>query len=352
MDASSKDRLNYATEAIEFLKESIRILRQDTYPLDAHRFVINMLSQATKFMLPDDGELYDDEEYTSDNIDVMRLPYSICALEYTAGNKPSDPEDHKSGRERCDKHISIAFDPHRLPQPLKEELLKTLDKPNLDDISSNSIAVIALYAFNENRSVIRGSEWSFASGVAFIDAENPFYESSPIRLVDAKFSFFQRNYEYDIRNGMPPEFGRMALSDNTQGAVKAALHFATAMSCSNVSTETLKPPPLVNKKRLSKGKAPLFEYHVLNLDVVHQDTHAHGSGALDFSDSAEISGGGSHASPRQHLRRGHMRRLGEKHGNKVIWVNATVVGKSHKGVIEKSYELDAPRPARRSGMRI
>jgi len=349
MAASSNDRLNYATEAIEFLKEEDRILRRDSYPFAAHRFIINMLGEATKFMLPDNGGLYEDEEYTDVSVDVLRLPYPICALEYASDDKLYDPD---GGLERCDKHISIAFDPKRLPPPLKAEFFRTLDRNELDAIPNNSIAIIALYAFNESKSAIRGSEWAYASGVVFLDADKPFLPSMPTRLVDARACFFVENFNSEVRNGKSPYLVKMAFKGNTQDDVKTTLHFATAMSCSNVSTEKLTPPPLVNKKRLSKGKAPLFEYHVLNLDVVHQDAHAHSSGALDFSDSAEISGGGSHASPRQHLRRGHMRRLGEKHGNKVIWVNATVVGKSHKGVIEKSYELEAPKAARRAGMRM
>ena len=46
---------------------------------------------------------------------------------------------------------------------------------------------------------------------------------------------------------------------------------------------------------------------------------------------------GTHESPRQHLRRGHIRRL--ESGN--IWVNACVVGNSEKGVIKKSYNVAA-----------
>ncbi|MEO3722889.1 hypothetical protein, partial [Lacticaseibacillus paracasei] len=46
---------------------------------------------------------------------------------------------------------------------------------------------------------------------------------------------------------------------------------------------------------------------------------------------------GTHESPRQHLRRGHIRRL--ESGN--IWVNACVVGSSEKGVIKKSYNVAA-----------
>jgi hypothetical protein len=45
--------------------------------------------------------------------------------------------------------------------------------------------------------------------------------------------------------------------------------------------------------------------------------------------------GGTHASPRVHLRRGHIRRLPGKN----IWVNATIVGNSDLGVVIKDYSV-------------
>ena len=46
--------------------------------------------------------------------------------------------------------------------------------------------------------------------------------------------------------------------------------------------------------------------------------------------------GGNHASPRMHLRRGHLRRL----PNKVVWVKEAMVNaKSQIGVVDKDYCL-------------
>jgi hypothetical protein len=100
--------------------------------------------------------------------------------------------------------------------------------------------------------------------------------------------------------------------------------FLTALSCRNIEqTITQKCDPALNARRINKGKLPLYEERILTIKV-----------------NAKQSTGtrtGTHESPRQHLRRGHIRRL--ESGN--IWVNACVVGSSEKGVIKKCYNVAA-----------
>lgn len=96
-----------------------------------------------------------------------------------------------------------------------------------------------------------------------------------------------------------------------------------ALQCSNVSTATLAAPAALNKKRIAKGKLPFVEYKVLTVNGVH---------------SSVPPQGGHHASPRQHLRRGHIRRI---YGNRTVWVNQCLVGNPNKGFIVKDYRVKA-----------
>ena len=77
------------------------------------------------------------------------------------------------------------------------------------------------------------------------------------------------------------------------------------------------------KKREAKGKVPFFTYKVLTLKPSKRSS---GEGL-----------GGTHASPRVHLRRGHIRRLPDKR----IWVNGCVVGDKSKGMVVKDYAVPA-----------
>jgi hypothetical protein len=104
---------------------------------------------------------------------------------------------------------------------------------------------------------------------------------------------------------------------------RAILSLIEILSCRNVTTETISAPIALNKKREGKGKVPLFEYKILLLDM-----------AAEHSNGADTSGG-THASPRIHLRRGHIRRL----PNKLVWVNASVVGNRKTGIVVKDYTI-------------
>jgi hypothetical protein len=111
----------------------------------------------------------------------------------------------------------------------------------------------------------------------------------------------------------------------------ALLSFLNALACSNVHIDKL-PARKTNKKR--RGLA-FDEYHVLMIDV---PGHANGHRCLGVE---------SGRSPREHLRRGHIRRL---QSGARIWVNAAVVnaGKGLRGV-SKDYAVRAPSNAKVTG---
>jgi hypothetical protein len=108
------------------------------------------------------------------------------------------------------------------------------------------------------------------------------------------------------------------------------MEFLAALSCSNVSETTLpRPNPLsIAGRQATKGRVPLYETKVLTIAPVEAP--------------ATSARGGTHNSPRAHLRRGHIRRLAS---GKSVWVNATVVGKKELGLIYKSYNVaEMPTP--------
>jgi hypothetical protein len=97
------------------------------------------------------------------------------------------------------------------------------------------------------------------------------------------------------------------------------MSFLNALSCSNVRAERV-------AARRSKVKAalPFDEYHALTV------------GGCGITSTGATTGG--HRSPREHLRRGHIRRY--ESGLKV-WVNATVVNAGVGGKVTKDYRVAA-----------
>ena len=95
-----------------------------------------------------------------------------------------------------------------------------------------------------------------------------------------------------------------------------------ALSCRNVSTAIYQAASPVNARRINSGKTPILETKML---VINSNATLSGTS----------NGGGPHGTHRQHLRRGHIRRL--ESGN--IWVNSCVVGDAAKGKISKTYAV-------------
>lgn len=93
------------------------------------------------------------------------------------------------------------------------------------------------------------------------------------------------------------------------------------LQCKNVHLEQSRP----KKGGKVKSALPFDSYHVLMIDSPAQA----GSGTPT----------GGHRSPREHLRRGHIRRLAD---SRRVWVNATVVAAGRgAGVVTKDYALRA-----------
>jgi hypothetical protein len=79
----------------------------------------------------------------------------------------------------------------------------------------------------------------------------------------------------------------------------------------------------VNRKRINKGKKPLVEFRLITIDGKKKElpTTPHGT----------------HASPRQHWRRGHWRTM--KKSGKKVWVDPMLVGDEENGKIIKDYAV-------------
>lgn len=101
--------------------------------------------------------------------------------------------------------------------------------------------------------------------------------------------------------------------------VTGVRRFVSIINCKNVHLMENSPPSKLQKKRAKKGKTPLFSYWTL---------HLRGRG----ENGEEM--GGTHESPRVHLRRGHPRQYAP---GKWTWVQPCVVGNPERGMVHKDY---------------
>lgn len=107
----------------------------------------------------------------------------------------------------------------------------------------------------------------------------------------------------------------------------ALMSFLNALACCNVHVQRSEPKKAGKK---IKSALPFDTYHYLTIDVAG---HVPGAGTAS----------GAHRSPREHLRRGHIRRLAD---GRRIWVNATVVAAGRgAGVVTKDYRFAQQKQA-------
>lgn len=112
--------------------------------------------------------------------------------------------------------------------------------------------------------------------------------------------------------------------DMNQRSIQAQicyLHlFLTAMNCTNITKREHSTPEKLQKARVKRGKKPLFSYWTLEIDLPKRTTEQTGAG-------------GTHAAPRLHLCRGHMK----KRKTGYFWWQPHVRGDKKSGMVQKDY---------------
>jgi len=150
-------------------------------------------------------------------------------------------------------------------------------------------------------------------GGGFYEIENALYENGQWKCHPHASRFVQ---------SLRLQIGENVLKPNLAYVSK----FLSLLNCKNIGRVETKPSDDHQRRRRKQGRVPLFSYWTL---VLKPTAPAKSKGQGD-----------SHASPRLHLRRGHIRRLSE---DRHVWVQACVVGNKERGIVHKDYAM--PRAA-------
>jgi hypothetical protein len=334
--------LNYSAHAIEDMLELETTTLRNSAPESARVFrrLIDMLQHCVKFILPNGCNLIDPEELRQAHLDLTRLPFRCVVLEAPWEKEDGIEQVGEFQQTPATKRIALCWE----ASP-EYELL-----PNLNSIlhafPEGGVFILPIYWGPEFR------RWTVALGGTFLPYENTVQDmniekSLPASriahaaaieagLVKPKAKEFRAEPFYLL-----PEFYERTLAmyggnrekafaqimldsrDETMMLVQAC----SVINCANVQTADINTPAALNKKRQAKGKQPFFSYKILQLTDDRQEPE-------------RGPGGGSHASPRMHLRRGHLRRL----PNKVVWVRPSMVSAgSEAGVVSKDYAVRTKR---------
>ena len=294
---------NYAAQAAASLRfqagEIVKLTDHQSIRTDA--FVLskmaNDIEDSVHFAMPDGGKIFDDQLRGIQG-KTIRLPFPAITIECFF---PDGGEHLDHTRVAVKKRLVFARN------------VKTKSGPAIDfhvfccHENGAWVAMTILLSIPFETAIPKQDQ--FPKGLLGLDAEYNVWLPGLYRLT----------YEKD-----PNEKFEGAIQD-VLGDVLWSLELLEALSCSNVSHQPIEAiDPRKNAKRIKAGKLPIYETRILTIEA-------------GKSTQSSQSHGGTHASPRQHLRRGHIRRLADKN----IWVNSCVVGKAETGVIEKQYHVRA-----------
>lgn len=334
--------LNYSSHAIEDLEITNSIFKEMGFEhsRDSLQNIIEMLKTSVKFILPNCGEVLLDstENLKQSHLDFMRLPFPIVTFEipWDKKNQEADQYDGFLPQGTAKRRIALCWDMNSTIEPIIG-LKKTYE----DFYPEGGIFILPIYCIDSV------GKWEMSMGGIFVPYNNKLnlYDESVVTpaskvfhdvLKDAsKLLKKTENMKAEPFQILPEVFHKTVsqLGSQTKALAqifldssdeaKAVIQACCSINCTNVGLADIEASKKLNKKREEKGKQPFFSYKVLQLNEFKKTKNRE-------------SLGGTHSSPRTHLRRGHLREVEDK----LIWVRPAIVNPvSSKGIVEKDYRV-------------
>jgi hypothetical protein len=337
--------VNYCSHAIEDLKETVKGARARGLTGMAGNLetVIQMLSKAPKFLLPNCADLINFSHVRETHLDLLRLPYPVTVFEapwrkddvILGATVAGVPESLSTRRialcwEMTDDHMPV--------RGLREIAMFREHYPE------GGVFIYPIYYSDELKT------WNPGSGGTFVPKDFRIPEGhTPTRMTQMMleamghagrlhrdavqhfaepFVLLEEMFEVMVAECRGDTDAALArLTYDASDEVRMAIQACAVLNCANVGTIDVHPKSAMNARRLATRRAPFFTYKVLQL----------ASGRVTGGEP----GSGSHSAPRTHLRRGHIRRL----ENKVTWVRPAIVNAgSERGAVMKDYRISVDRP--------
>jgi hypothetical protein len=320
---------NYAAQAEKGLLE-YRNMLDDEFIVD--KSLLNAfsagISRAVHFALPDGGSIFDDDLRGIAGARV-RLPFPEITIEYYTAPE-LQKESKEFATEIVTKRVIYAFEISK--GDLDRSSLshdKTIAQMFRDDeevqimifsaffMNSRWVPCLSCWLMPESWDNIKDTE-NFPVDIRLVDCHDKSKMTGSLRMLCPGLCD-------ELASQIGADEAFKYLAHDIAGEVRAVLELIEALSCSNVNHESLEAVDVrKNEKRRKAGKLPIYETRFLTIDPLKS---AGGKG----KSSAHADRNG----PRQHLRRGHIRRLPDKN----IWVNSCVVGSISNGRVDKSYRV-------------
>lgn len=281
---------NYAAQAEKSLLLQSKKIKNGDFEKRVITSVANRIKESVKFALPRQGLIFNDELKSIKDISI-NLPFDNICLEF-------------------DKYAFYGDDDNKKIEYRTENIVLAYN----DNDNGNNIICISCCDRLCVDSINHYGDWELSPILMTIDSTKDWFNMKGISVME----WIPRKMENKDTEQKSNEY------EFIQSQAYHFFEFIEALSCTNVEQTIHQQASLNNAQRIKSHKLPIYETKVLTIKASEKSAS---NGKIGYT--------GTHASPRQHLRRGHIRRL--ENGN--IWVNSCVVGDKEKGVIKKSYNV-------------
>lgn len=252
------------------------------------------------FLLPPDGEIVKHTTPVELTYENLHLPFDKCIFEYEV-REPKQYDDQ--GREYDVTHNIVI-----------------VEKMWVEDKSC--ILVLPLMRIVESNGY---SYWTPPiNSIALLpDASLKVNEDATIEVRGFKIIGANTKRVQDKFKSMQAEDALQSVAVE----LRVVAHFAMLCGCDNVNAKKIHTvDKKLAKRTAERNGTPHNDYWMLDV-YMNEEYESSGSGE-----------GGSHSSPRFHVRRGHIRRY---QTGKTTWVKQHTVGTPELGVIKKDYRVVA-----------
>lgn len=255
--------MNFSTECLAHLqifRKALQIdgLQQDVFAMDT---TIRDLEQSTKFLIPSPGHM--NVIATKAALKFMRLPYPICAFEYTCPEARADGIKGSTGFStgKSSRRIALAYDCTKDVGPIP--LLKAAGVLPKD---ANGILVQSLYYVDQF------DMWAASFCAGYLDEDA--IGDNDFRLDNTQLKFNIDACPLMIESLME-HFGHLnreqrtlVMLNDVADEVGMAVRACLLLNTRNLKVvKAIEAPVALNKKRAKSGKPPFFEYHTLDIFV-------------------------------------------------------------------------------------
>ena len=330
---------NFASHAIEALERLLRVQGKRTGYADILQVraseAAEWLKKSIHFIGPPNGEFLDRVNCCVDDIDYPHLPFDVICLEYEYVLREVSARDgiRRAALEQQPDRVCVLAFYSNPTTPIGNIVLQEYGETRLGEF-----VVWPILGFKAGRiiygALLEEEQWMPVLDPVLVTPEISSGLGVKVRSIDTGKCITVQvlscqetlsiRAEASLQLGVKPSAETLLkeMTNDAAGEALAIVELCNLLDCTNVETISLAPSAKLNRKRVAAGRPPLFEYRVLNL---------RSSGGSEHENM-----GTSHASPRLHYRRGHIRRL--QNGRKT-WVRPHMVGDASRGNVVKDYKL-------------